>query len=323
VLTVVLPILAESGGWLMVLSTPLGMNHFKQLYDVAMAHPEEWYCERLTVHDVRRDAEGESGGPVVSDDEIDAARRDGMDEATVQQEFFCSFSGPVSGSVWGKEIEQADAQERIGRVPFDPGFRVSTAWDIGVHDDTAILCIQEVGKVIHVIEYVEGRGEGLAYYLRELEQRPYAWGEHLGPPDLAVKEFGTGKTRLEQARTLGVKFRVVPQLPVVDGIAAARGFLARCWFNEATCRVVLQHLAGYRPEFSTRLGQFGAPRHDQHRHAADALRYLAVGWKGDAQARLEALRKQYGTAPQYAKTSSGGIGPWGDPPPRRQSTYHP
>ena len=103
------------------------------------------------------------------------------------------------------------------------------------------------------------------------------WAEHFGPHDLNVRELGTGKSRLEQARALGLKFKVVPSLPVVDGIAAVRALLARCYFDSARCRPLLQALGAYRREWSSRLGVYGAPRHDASSHYADAMRYLAIG----------------------------------------------
>ncbi len=113
--------------------------------------------------------------------------------------------------------------------------------------------------------------------MRELEKRPYPWGEHYGPHDLKVRELGTGHTRLEQARQLGLRFKVVPNLPVVDGIAAVRALLTRAWFDQTRCRPLLRALAAYRREYSVRLGQYGAPRHDAASHFADAMRYAAIG----------------------------------------------
>jgi phage terminase large subunit len=307
VLTVALPILAENEGFLIVASTPLGANHFRTLFDTAQAHPEEWYGSRLTIDQCARDAPGEEGGPVVSPAEIEAARRDGMDEATIRQEFYTSFSGPVSGSIFGKEMEQAEAQGRIGVVPHNPSLRVSSAWDIGVHDDTFVVLFQQTAAgAVHLLDCIVGSGEGLVYYLRELEKRRYLWGEHLGPPDLAVREFGSGKSRLEQAAALGLRFRVVPALPVVDGLAAARALLPRCYFNVATTRPLLQALQGYRREFSPRLGVFGAPRHDVHSHGADAFRYLSIG--------LRPVRSEE-RARQRAALTSLSVSPFRPPEP--------
>jgi hypothetical protein len=285
VLTVVLPMLAENRGFLAVASTPLGQNHFKALYDTALAHPADWFALRLTVEDAYRDAPGENDERVVTPEAIEDARRDGMDEATIQQEFFCSFSGPVSGSVYGREMEQAERDGRVLPVPHNAALPTFSAWDLGVNDSTAIVMFQRTASgALRIIDCLEGQGEGLAFYIRALQARPYTWAEHYGPHDLSVRELGTGKSRWEQARALGLKFKVVANLPVVDGIAATRAMLSRCYFDSTRCRPLLQALAAYRREWSSRLGVYGAPRHDASSHFADAMRYAAVGERDRADA---------------------------------------
>lgn len=278
VLAATLPMLSENRGFLVISSTPLGMNHFHAIYQTAQAHPEEWHCSRLTVADAYRDAPGESGALVVPPEAIDEARRDGLDEPTIAQEFYVSFAGPVSGSVYGALLEQAEADQRIGDVPHVAAARTYTAWDLGINDATAIVMFQRTaGAAVRFIDSLEGQGEGLAYYIRELEKRPYTWAEHFGPHDLKVRELGSGHSRLEQARQLGLRFKVVPNLPVVDGIAATRLLIGRAWFDQTKCRPVLRALAAYRREYSARLGVYGAPRHDAASHFADAMRYAAIG----------------------------------------------
>jgi hypothetical protein len=56
-----------------------------------------------------------------------------------------------------------------------------------------------------------------------------------------------------------------------------RALLSRCYFDQTRCRPLLQALAAYRREWSSRLGVYGAPRHDASSHFADAMRYLAIG----------------------------------------------
>jgi hypothetical protein len=129
---------------------------------------------------------------------------------------------------------------------------------------------------VRFIDCLQGQGEGLAYYIRELEKRPYTWGAHFAPPDIKVRELGTGKSRLEQARALDIKFEVVANLPVVDGIAAVRVLLQRSYFDQVQFWPLLQALAAYRREWSARLGVYGAPRHDASSHFADAVRYAAL-----------------------------------------------
>lgn len=128
------------------------------------------------------------------------------------------------------------------------------------------------------------------------------WAVHFGPHDLNVRELGTGKSRLEQARALGIRFEVVPNLPVVDGIAAVRALLSRCYFDQTQCRLLLHALAAYRREWSSRLGVYGAPRHDASSHFADAMRYAAIGLRdGDADDRAR--------RPYQAKMACPPLGP--------------
>ena len=66
---------------------------------------------------------------------------------------------------YAKQISLARAEKRIGFVPYDESLPVSTAWDLGYNDSTTIWFFQVAGKEIHLIDYVEGSGESLAYWL--------------------------------------------------------------------------------------------------------------------------------------------------------------
>ena len=57
-----------------------------------------------------------------------------------------------------------------------------------------------------------------------------------------MRELGTGKSRLETAKSHGINFRIVRDIGVADGIDAARLILPRCWFDETKCRAGLEAL---------------------------------------------------------------------------------
>ncbi|MBI9081487.1 MAG: hypothetical protein JEY79_17315, partial [Pseudodesulfovibrio sp.] len=89
---------------------------------------------------------------------------------------------------------------------------------------------------------------------------------------------GTGKSRLETAEGLGIRFDVAPNLPIMDGINAARMILPRCWFDRGKCNTGIEALRQYRQNYNDKTGIYSAsPLHDWTSHAADAFRYLAVG----------------------------------------------
>jgi hypothetical protein len=129
---------------------------------------------------------------------------------------------------------------------------------------------------------VEASGEGLQYYANVLSTRPYVYGKHWAPHDIAVRELGTGKSRLEVAAGFGLKFEVTPRVTggsseVEDGIHAARLLWSSCWFDEVKTRPLIEALQHYRRDYNSRLGEFRAtPVHDWSSHAADAFRGLAV-----------------------------------------------
>lgn len=183
----------------------------------------------------------------------------------------------VEGAIYQAELERAHADGRIRSVPYDPGLPVDTFWDLGVGDATTIWFRQDVGSEVRVIDYFEASGEGLPFYASVLRQRRYGYGRHYAPHDIAVRELGSGLSRRETALRLGLRFEVVPNQPLEEGIHAARMLFPRCYFDAVKCKAGLQALGNYRREKNRRLGEFKTtPVHDWSSHAADSFRYMAV-----------------------------------------------
>ena len=227
------PIIEENRGWAIFVSTPRGPNHAKKLFDYARTSPE-WFAERLTA-----DATG-----VFSAAQLDHIRSDliglhGEKEglAIFNQEYFCSFDAAVVGSYYGSIIEQLERDGRVTDVPYDEAVPVTTAWDLGIGDSTAIWFLQQVGKEVHAIDYYEASGVDLGHYVRELQAKPYVYSHHILPHDAQARELGTGVSRTEILERLGLTsgrlggIRIAPNLRIEDGIQAVRAMLPRCWFD--------------------------------------------------------------------------------------------
>lgn len=267
------PILRENGGWAIFDYTPRGRNHGFTLYQMAKGNPD-WFVSLLTIDDTK----------VLTLQDIEAERREGMDEDLIQQEYYCSFDGARQGTYYGKQMSVAEKEGRITSVPYDPAVGVDTWWDIGVGDSTAIWFTQTVGKEVHVIDYLERSGESIAFYAKELQAKPYAYSSHNGPHDLEAREFGNsgpdGKpmSRVASAKAHGVVFKLVPNQGIEDGIEVARAFIAKCWFDLAKCEKGINTLLSYHKEYDEKLKVFKSyPCHDWASHGADAWRYLSVG----------------------------------------------
>lgn len=262
------PILAQNGGWAMFIFTPRGKNHGWEILEQARQLPGEWYSEVLGVNDTK----------FISDEIVQAERRSGMSRELIDQEFYCSFEAPNTGSYYGRLIEEAGKQGRITRVPYDPNLGVHTWWDLGVNDPTAIWFSQASHFEHRMIDCYEGSGEGLAHYARILAEKPYAYAGHHFPHDVAVKELGSGKSRIETLAELGITAQTVPNLPVEDGIEAARGLIPLCWFDAEKCATGLKALTSYHRKFDEKRKAFAThPEHDWSSNYSDAFRYFAVG----------------------------------------------
>lgn len=86
---IVQPVLEENGGWAMFNFTPKGRNHAFDLYKMAQANPAKWFSQLLTIADTKRDAPGEDGSPVVTEEQIEDLRKQGVAEEIIQQEYYC------------------------------------------------------------------------------------------------------------------------------------------------------------------------------------------------------------------------------------------
>lgn len=282
------PILLENDGWAIFISTPRGENHLFKTYQTAMRE-EAWFGQRLTVDDTFR----KDGSPLISAEQIRTLRREaGVTEAFIQQEYFSSFDAPLIGSYYADLLLDAKRDGRISEIPHDPAHLVSTAWDIGHHDATAIWWYQDIGHARHWIDYYENTGYGVEHYAHILrkrgEERKYEYGAHYGPHDLDNHDWGIigGRTRKDIARQLGIRFVIVAKVSVEDGIQALRSLLPRSWFDAKRCEQGLNALRSYRREEDPSKAQTtgqpfyrAKPLHDWSSHGSDAARYAALAEK--------------------------------------------
>lgn len=235
---------------------------------------DKWYTQLLTVDDTNEQVFTKDQIQQIKDEFIQR----GKPLDLFNQEYYCSFSSAVEGSYYSRQMTQADKEGRITRMPYEANLLVSTWWDLGVNDSTAIWFTQQIGNEIRFIDYVEDTGKGLDHYIKVVKSKPYTYDTHNAPHDIAVREFTSGKARIDVARDLGIDFDIVPNIPVADGINAVRSIFNRCVFDEKNCKQGLLALRNYKKEFDERKNTFKLkPLHDWSSNAADSFRYMAVG----------------------------------------------
>jgi hypothetical protein len=275
---VVRPALADRKGWAIFIGTPAGRNVFFDLFEQA-GRLDGWSRLYLTA-----DQTG-----LVDAEELEQARATMTPEAYAQ-EFDCDWSAAIKGAFWAKALSDIEAQGHFLHIDHDPGRQVITGWDLGTRDATAIWVAQPYRGGWGFIDFYANTGYGVDHYAGWLQQQGYLSGtcRHLAPHDIVNVDWGVagGRSRLEVAREHGISFeriqRVANQRALMEEINAVRLLLPRCYFHDADdergarVRTGALSLSLYRQRWNEKLNALQAePLHDEHSHAADALRTFA------------------------------------------------
>lgn len=223
-----------------------------------------------------------------------------------------SFMGSSEGYWYLKELNEARQQHRITNVPFQPQCLVHTAWDLGFRDQTSIWFYQQLPSgAIHIIDYYENSGEGLAHYVAYLNSQKYrdVYGTHHMPHDAAAHEKGSGLSVAQQAKDSGLDVNILRRYTsskssFIMEIQRARNLIGRCYFDESHCAVGIRNLENYRKKWNESMVCYTSePVHDVASHGSDAFRYLAQAVETEARkpsdAKMEQERKKIQKAKRY------------------------
>lgn len=269
------PAIRKKSGWVIFQTTPQGKNHSMRRALMAQI-TSDWFYQKLTVEQTFRDADGEDGRRLITDDEIDRLRREGTTEDKIQREYYCSFDGALEGTYYFDKIVLAEKEGRITEVMHDPLLPVTTWWDIGVYDSTAIWFVQFIKGRINVINFYQASGEQFSFYAKLIKEKPYVYEKHLLPHDIGVKEIGGG-VRYHTLRDLGVNpIEILPKgtqgQAHAERVDAIRTILGFCWFDANKTAVGLDALKEEHKEYNELMGEFKPQRvKSWTNHACDAF----------------------------------------------------
>lgn len=193
----------------------------------------------------------------------------------------------VDGAIFANEVEKAEAENRITKVPYDPTKPVHAVCDLGWSDATAWWFVQFIGMETRLIRYFEGSQRTMTSYLAQLQTFGYVYDTIWLPHDAENKTLAANGRSIEEiVRGAGFKTSIMPRVPVVDSINAARTIFPNIWFDRENCADGLNCLRHYRYEVDPDTGLFSKnPLHDQYSHGADAFRYIALMIKEPAKPR--------------------------------------
>ena len=230
------PMLDETGGWELHITTPRGKNWF---YKLAMhaEQSDDWYYKYLTIRDTWRwayssevldidenaihssiptelkfrnvtDAEiAINQGAikamykvrVMTDEMVQALKDEGQDPFIVDQEYYCDWDVALAGSYYGDSMTKMAKDRRIGVFPHNPSRPVYVHMDIGFNDETSITFTQEgpMGQPI-TIDHLYGNQKSLLDWCYEIEQHAYDNGYSLA---LILMPHDAEQTEVSHGRT--------------------------------------------------------------------------------------------------------------------------
>jgi hypothetical protein len=257
---VIRPTLSDRQGWATFIGTPKGDNDFHTIFERSRKE-EDWFSAELKA----------SKTGLIAESELEDAKRT-LTPEQYAQEYECSFNAAILGAYYGREMELAEAEERIGKVPHDRAADTYASWDLGIGDSTAIWIFQVVGKEWHWLRYYENSSQRLDHYVDWVKSLPFTVHKHFLPHDAEARELQTGNSRIEFLESRQFNCEVVPRHNVEDRINAARVKFNRFYFDEKGCGAGVKVLRMYRAEYDDKHKTLKPrPLHDWASHGADAF----------------------------------------------------
>lgn len=199
------------------------------------------------------------------------------------------------GVIYAELVAKAREEGRIGSVPYDANGSVTTAWDLGIADSTAIVFAQKVGQEIHIIDYYEDSGRALPDYINEVKQKEYHYNKHILPHDTKQRELQTAKTREDVFSDMGVhNIEILKPESVELGISLVRSAFNRIWIDETKCSRLIECLKNYHYEWDEKNQKLhNLPKHDWSEHGCSATRYLIAAIDGQPSAKIKTWQPKW------------------------------
>lgn len=209
----------------------------------------------------------------------------------------------VEGAIYFKQVQEAELQQRIRNVPYDPMLKVHIVLDLGWEDSLGAGLVQKVVSEIRLIEYLEANHTKIGAFSDELKSRSYNWGRMYLPHDGFAKRLeADGISTAKQFENHG--WDVVPkdeivEMTIEEGIRATRSMFHQIYFDREKCAALkspewtncsdfnhtdlswrlIEIVKRYRRNINRKTDAKGSPVKDQFAHGADMLRYLCINAK--------------------------------------------
>lgn len=231
--------LAETGGWRLMISTPRGKNHFYEEYQFAKSHPAFAYADKLDYGDSV--LAGFLAKGFLEMERLKIISKYGND-ALYQQEYMTSWISPNSGSVFGELTKIMRDEGRVTTLVPNLEQVFYAGWDIGQADHTSIVLFQmnEYGS-LNVVDFIENRNVDVSWYVGEMEERGWNVHTHFLPHDAKHRKGARNETYKQVlANEHDIRNTVVLNKPnrVEDRLNHLRRIFANMQVDESNTRLL-------------------------------------------------------------------------------------
>lgn len=192
----------------------------------------------------------------------------------------------VEGAYFARQLRQARADGRVGRVAADPLMTLRAIWDIGgtgaKADATAIWIVQFIGKEIRFLDYYEAVGQPLATHVQWLRDNGYERALCVLPHDGAAHDKVHQTTYEGALRQAGFTVEVIPNQgagAAMQRVETARRLFPQMWFDQAKCEGGLDAIGWYHEKKDEKRNIGLGPNHDWASHGADAFGLVAISYR--------------------------------------------
>jgi phage terminase large subunit len=201
------------------------------------------------------------------------------------------YAKAFEGAYFATLLTKARLEKRITRLPVDPMMPIRAFWDLGgagaKADAMAIWLVQWIDREICVVDYIEGVGQTLSYYVNELRRRGYGSAICYLPHDGVATNNITGKRYADHLSDAEFDVHTVPNQgagAAMMRVEAVRRILPRCVFDEAKTEGGRDALGFYHERKDEARNVGLGPEHDWSSHASDAFGLMAVCYEGSDKA---------------------------------------
>jgi hypothetical protein len=274
------PILRENGGWAIFITTYRGKNHAYRMYNRLKAN-DDWFCSLLTVDDTT----DHDGNRILTDEDIQAERDEGMTEGMIDQEYYCSPNAAHGGSYWAKEMKGMEDAGRISSHSYDPLQPLYVTFDLGFSDHLAAIFIQPRNNEHVIIGSRAWTFTTINDAFADIRQS-FPFGNKVViailPPDASAVHITIP----------GVDIILAPKIGLQNGIDLVKNYLpmtyidngVRPWTEgEENNSMMIDAFNGYRTDESkSSQGVYQKkPAHTWESHYADSYRYYCAAHKDE------------------------------------------